>query len=269
MIMRQLSPGARTTAELLDLRGKVAIVTGGAMGIGQAIAFRLADAGSDIVIADLNDAAAEETASAITRAGGHAIAIRADASSVADAQEVVKQTVQRYGHLDTLVNNAGIFPMVSALELSESQWDRVLDINLKGAFFYAQAAAREMIAEGHEGAIVNIASVDGLHPTGFLAHYDASKGGLIMLTKSLAQELGPQRIRVNAVAPGGINTPGARSASPDTPSEEAANAFMQRIPLRREGEPDEIATAALFLASPAAAYITGSLLVVDGGYLVG
>lgn len=269
MTMRTVSPGGRSVSELLDLRDRVAIVTGGALGIGQAIAFRLAEAGANVVITDVNMEAANQTVDTITEAGGSAVAIRADASSVDDARQIVAEAKQRFGRVDYLVNNAGIYPMTPALELTEAQWDRVLDINLKGAFFYAQAVAREIIAEGHDGAIVNIASIDGIHPTGNLAHYDASKGGVIMVTKSLAKELGPQGVRVNAIAPGGITTPGASAGSTTAPTEEVMKAFMQRIPLRRMGNPDDIATTVLFLLSPASAYIAGGLVVVDGGYLVG
>lgn len=271
----QPTASTRTIDKLFDLQGKVAIVTGGALGVGQAIAYLLAEAGAAIVIADTNLEAAEATAATITQAGGRALAIRADVSNATDAQAIVISTATTYGRLDYLVNNAGIFPFAPVLELTEHQWDRVLDINLKGSFFFAQAAARQIVAEGHDGAIVNIASIDGLHPTGNLAHYDASKGGLIMLTKSLAKELGPKHIRVNAIAPGSINTPGARAAMSAVPAasveseQETSKAFLERIPLGRSGEPDDVATAALFLLSPAAAYITGSLLVVDGGYLVG
>lgn len=259
-------------AQLFDLRGKTAIVTGAALGIGQAIAQRLAEAGATVVIADVNIEAAQATAAAIVERGGQALALRADASSVADAQATVRQAAERFGHLDILVNNAGIFPFAPVLELTEAQWDRVLDLNLKGAFFFAQAAARQMVAQGNGGAIVNVASVDGLHPTGYLAHYDASKAGLIMVTKSLAKEIGPHAIRVNAIAPGGIQTPGVAAAAASVPQQELggeqATDAMAHIPLGRIGQPDEIATVALFLASPAASYMTGSLVVADGGYLL-
>lgn len=261
-------------AQLFDLRGKTAIVTGAALGIGQAIARRLAEAGATVVIADVNIEAAQATAAAIVERGGQALALRADASSAADAQSTVRQAAERFGHLDILVNNAGIFPFTPVLELTEAQWDRVLDLNLKGAFFFAQAAARQMVAQGtgRGGAIVNVASVDGLHPTGYLAHYDASKAGLIMVTKSLAKELGPHGIRVNAIAPGGIQTPGVAAAAASVPQQEAggeqATDAMTHIPLGRIGQPDEIATVALFLASPAASYMTGSVVVADGGYLL-
>lgn len=254
----------QSIADLFDLSGKVAVVTGGAMGIGQGIAFRLAQAGAAVMVTDLNHKAAHATVTQIRDGGGQAAAIVADAASFADAQRVVEETVSVFGRLDILVNNAGIFPFSSALEVTEELWGKVMDVNLKGLFFTAQAAAREMIWEGHGGKIVNIASIDALHPTGMLVHYDASKGGVVMVTKSLALELGPQNILVNAIAPGGIQTPGATGPAI---SEEMMKAFTARIPLKRMGVPDDIAKAVLFLASSMSDYMTGSVVVVDGGFL--
>jgi 2-deoxy-D-gluconate 3-dehydrogenase len=258
-------------SEMFDLTGKTAIVTGGAMGIGAAIAARLAEAGAAVVVADINHDAAGEVVARIEREGGVAIAVQADASNVEDAQRAVHEAARVFGHVDILVNDAGVFPFSPALELTEAQWDHVLDINLKGTFFYAQAAAKQMIAQQTPGVIVNIASIDGLHPTGLLAHYDASKGGVVMVTKSLAKELGAYHIRVNAIAPGGVNTPGVEHAAPPQTTAGATGAvedMMARIPMGRMGQPDEIALAALFLASPASSYMTGSLVVVDGGFLL-
>lgn len=261
-------------AQLFDLTGKAAIVTGGAMGIGRAIAFRLAEAGAAVAITDINAEASAETVSQIRDSGGRATAIRADASSPADAGMVAQTTMETFGRLDILVNNAGIFPFSPALQTSEELWDRVLDVNLKGAFFYSQAAAQKMVEAGHGGKIVNIASIDALHPTGNLAHYDASKAGLVMLTKALALEFAPHQILVNAIAPGAIQTPGAQAATgsltmPSAESvEQIAEAFVARIPLRRRGDPDDIAKVVLFLVSGAADYMTGSLVVVDGGFLL-
>jgi 2-deoxy-D-gluconate 3-dehydrogenase len=253
-------------AQLFDLTGKAAIVTGGAMGIGRGIALRLAEAGAAVLIADLKLDAAHATAEEIKATGGKAEAIQADASSAADARKVVEKSVSSFGRLDILVNNAGIYPFVPALQAKEETWDRVLAVNLKGVFLYAQAAAQQMVQAGQGGRIINIASIDALHPTGNLAHYDASKGGVLMLTKALAQEFGRHNITVNAIAPGGIETPGAQaSITPDTDM----SVFTARIPLGRQGTPDDVAKVALFLASGAADYITGDLIVVDGGYLVG
>jgi 2-deoxy-D-gluconate 3-dehydrogenase len=254
----------QSIAQLFDLTGKVAIVTGGAMGIGQGIAFRLAEAGAAVMIADVKLEAAEDTASQIRVEGGKAKAIKADASSVADAKRTVQETVRAFGRLDILVNNAGVYPFAPALEVTEALWDKVVDINLKGLFFYTQAAAQEMVNEDHAGKIINIASIDALHPTGNLVHYDASKGGVVMVTKALALEFGPRNISINAIAPGGIQTPGA--SSPST-SDEMIQAFAARIPMRRMGVPDDIAKVVLFLASGASDYMTGSVVVVDGGFL--
>jgi 2-dehydro-3-deoxy-D-gluconate 5-dehydrogenase len=254
----------QSIAQLFDLTGKVAIVTGGAMGIGQGIAFRLAEAGAAVMIADVNLEAAEDTASQIRVEGGKAKAIKADASSVADAKRTVQETVRAFGRLDILVNNAGVYPLAPALEVTEALWDKVMDINLKGLFFYTQAAAQEIVNEDHAGKIINIASIDALHPTGNLVHYDASKGGVVMVTKALALEFGPRNISINAIAPGGIQTPGA--SSPST-SDEMIQAFAARIPMRRMGVPDDIAKVVLFLASGASDYMTGSVVVVDGGFL--
>lgn len=261
-------------AQLYNLKGKSAIITGGALGIGQAIALRLAEAGARIMICDVNLNAANTTVEQIKTNGGQAMAMLADAASVSDAKRVSEITMTAFGGIDILVNNAGIFPFSPATQTTEELWDKVLGVNLKGAFFYSQAIAQKMIAANHGGKIIMIASIDALHPSGNLAHYDASKGGMLMLTQSLALEFGRHNINVNAIAPGGIQTPGAQSQAENIikatgmNSEQMAKGFLARIPLGRMGEPDDIAKAVLFLASPAADYMTGGLLVVDGGYLL-
>jgi len=262
---------AQTIAQLYDLTGKGALVTGAAAGIGRAIVSRLAEAGASVMIADIDLEAAEKAASGIAERGGRAQAIQADASSEADAGKAVQATVAAFGSLDILVNNAGIYPISPVLEITSEMWDRVLDINLKGVMLYSQAAAREMIRAGHGGKMVNIASMEGLHPREDLAHYTTSKAAVIMLTKAMALELATHNILINAVAPGGIVTPGAVAqgaalASSGKPMQEISDSFMSRLPLRRMGEPDDVARVVLFLTSGAADYMTGSVLLVDGGW---
>ncbi|MEQ1505438.1 MAG: SDR family NAD(P)-dependent oxidoreductase [Myxococcota bacterium] len=261
-------------SELLSLAGRAAIVTGGAKGIGRAIALRLAEAGAKVLITDVDETSAASVAAEINASGGTASSLRADEAILADGRGSVDACVERYGRVDVLVNNAGIFPARAALELTEEGWDRVFAVNLRGAFFTAQAAARRMIDANHGGVIVNIASIDAIHPTGSLVHYDASKAGMVMMTRSLALELGRHGIRVVAVAPGSVDTPGAAAAGAAIVAglglspEALMKGFLARVPLGRSGTPDEIATTVAFLASDAAAYVTGAALVVDGGYLV-
>lgn len=264
----------QTIAELFDLSGKGAVVTGGAMGIGRAIVFRLAEAGASVMIADLNLEAANQTAEEVRSRGAKAQAIHADVGSAADAKKVARGTVEAFGSLDILVNNAGIYPLVPLMRVTEEVWDRVLDVNLKGSFLYAQSAAEEMIKASRGGRIINIASIDALKPQEMGVHYNASKGGVVMLTKALALELAPHKILVNTVAPGGIITPGVEVANKEYSKATGIEAdilmqgFAQRIPLGHRGEPDDIAKVVLFLASGAADYMTGSFLLVDGGYLL-
>jgi 2-deoxy-D-gluconate 3-dehydrogenase len=263
-----------TIPQLFDLTGKGSIVTGGATGIGQAICFRLAEAGASVMIADIDQKSANQTLSQIKAKGGTAMAIRADVSSAADAKKAVQATLEAFGRLDILVNNAAIYPASPTLQITEETWDKVLDTNLKGTFLYSQAAAQEMIKAKRGGRIINIASASAMHASGFNAHYEASKAGMVMLTKSLALEFGPHNILVNAVAPATT-----RTHSQELVFEQAAsimglsaNQLMDglaaRTPLRRLGEPDDIAKVVLFLASAAADYMTGTLLVVDGGFLL-
>jgi 2-dehydro-3-deoxy-D-gluconate 5-dehydrogenase len=260
--------------QLFDLSGKSAIVTGGARGIGQAIAFRLAEAGAHVTVADIDVAAANQTVERIRLENGSAQAILADARSAEDAGRVVQATVEAFGGLDILVNNAGVFPLVPVLRVPEELWDRVIDINLKGVFLCSKAAGAVMAEAGKGGRIINLASIDALRPNGMAAHYNASKGGVLMLTKAMALELAPYRILVNAVSPGGITTPGTEKARQDVTKsmgvrqEDMLEAWIQRVPLKRMGDPDDVARVVLFLASGAADFITGANIVVDGGYLL-
>lgn len=263
----------KTIQEIFSLKGKVAIVTGGAKGIGQAIAIRLAEAGAHVAIADIDPKAAAETQALIEKLGGSARVIVDDAATIDDAAAVVKFAVDAFGRLDILVNNAGIFRFQSFVDLTPEMWDATININLKGAAFLAQAAAKQMIQQGEGGRIINISSIDAYHPTGNLSHYDASKGGLEMLTKSMARELAQFGILVNSIAPGGIATPGVASmmgaGTMDAETAKAVTAgFLATLPLKRMGEPEEIANMALFLASSAGSYCVGSSFVVDGGALI-
>jgi 2-deoxy-D-gluconate 3-dehydrogenase len=263
----------KTIAQIFDLTGKGAIVTGGGMGIGRAIVMRLAEAGAAVMIVDIDMDAAAKVAQRVKEKGGKAEAIKADIRSLADAKKVAEATVQAFGSLDILVNNAGIYPISKALDTTEELWDRVLDINLKGTFFFAQAAAREMMKAKRGGRIINLASIDAVHPMGDVSHYNASKGGVLSLTKALALEWAHEGIIVNAVAPGSIWTPGSekirvqQEAAGKDPME-MLKKFQTRWPMGRPGEPDDIAKVVLFYASEAVNYVTGTMLVVDGGYLL-
>ncbi len=264
----------QSISELFDLSGKGAIVTGGAMGIGKAITTRLAEAGANVMIADLDLDTANQTAEEITSLGnGKVQAVKADASSSADAKKVIQSTVDAFGSVDILVNNAGIYPLMPVMQVEEGMFDKVININLKGSFVYAQTVAAQMIEAGNGGKIINLASVDGMHPNGNATPYNASKGGVIMLTKALAVELARHKILVNAVAPGSIATPGTSNVAEQALADglslkDLGKAFHNRIPLERMGEPDDIAKVVLFLTSGASNYMTGDILLVDGGYML-
>jgi len=256
----------RPIPELVNLSGKTAIVTGGAMGIGYGIAYRLAEAGANVLIADRSKEAADEAAAKLAANGWRASAIATDVSDAAQVAQMTASAAATYGSLDILVNNAGIYPNVPMLQITEAQFDTIVAVNLKGVHLCTQAAAVQMIKQGASGCIINITSVDAIHPSMVgLATYDATKHGVWGYTKNTALELAPHRIRVNAIAPGGISTPGAGAGKV---SEDVLKPFIEKIPMKRLGEPDDIGTVALFLASDMARYMTGAQVVVDGGVLL-
>jgi 3-oxoacyl-[acyl-carrier protein] reductase len=245
----------------IDLTGKVAVITGAGRGIGAAIAGAFALAKADIVVADLNDESAQQTADRLSGLGRRALAVTADVGVPAQVSQLFDVVRGKFGRLDILVNNAGIWFRKPFLEISDSEWDLVLTTNLKGTFLCTQAATRIMMPQ-KQGCIINIVSHAGLfYSRGQGAHYAASKAGIIQLTRVLAFELGPFQIRINAIAPGGINTPASSSVN----TESTRNRESGSNPLGRRGEPEDIAHAALFLASPMASFVTGQTLVVNGG----
>lgn len=258
-------------AKLLDLSGKGAVVTGGAMGIGLGIATRLAEAGAKVLMADLDEGAASKSAEELTAKGYQAKTIKCDVSSEKDVEKMIETAVAEFDSLDILVNNAGIYPQVPLAKMTLDDFQRVINVNLRSVFLTTEYASRQMISQGHGGRIINITSIDAIHPSMVgLAHYDASKHGVWGFTKNVALELASHKIWVNAIAPGGIATPGvAKMPKPEgVDMEQVLKAFMAKIPMGRMGEPDDIGRVALFLASDMASYMTGEQIVVDGGVLL-
>lgn len=259
--------------ELLTLSGKTAIVTGGAMGIGYGIAYRLAEAGANVTIADLNPEAATQTATKLQVLGFKTLAVVTDVSKEEDVAKMVDETVRTFGSVDILVNNAGIYPSMLVMNMTPVDFDRVIAVNLRSVFLTTKKASEAMIKQGTGGKIINITSIDALHPSSAgLAHYDSSKHGVWGFTKNVALELAPHKIWVNAIAPGGIATPGvaesAKNMPPGVDMAQMMEAFMAKIPMKKMGEPDDIGKAALFLASDMSSYMTGTQIVVDGGVLL-
>jgi 3-oxoacyl-[acyl-carrier protein] reductase len=241
------------------LNGKIALVTGGAQGIGRAIALALAREGARVAISDINLEKAKETCREIEALGKEALAVGGSVAEAKDAEAMVEKTVEAFGGLDILVNNAGITRDGILLRMKEEDWDLVLDVNLKGAFHCTKASLRALIKR-KGGKIINIASVTGQMGNAGQANYAASKAGLLGLTKSAAREYASRNIQVNAVAPGFIDT----AMSQAIPQKER-EMLIKAIPMERLGTPEDIAEAVLFLASPASDYITGQVVNVNGG----
>ena len=248
------------------LAGKVAVVTGSSSGIGQSIAVRLASEGANIVVDyRSHPAGADVTRQQIEAAGSKALVVQADVSKLYDTQNLINQAWQQLGRCDILINNAGIEKGAEFWNVTEQDYDAVLDVNLKGAFFLAQAFVRRLRDAKRPGRIINISSVHEDMAFPHFATYCAAKGGLRMLTRDLAVELGPLNITINNIAPGAIATPINKSLLEDKPK---LDALLKNIPLGRMGTCDDVAALAAFLASDEASYITGSTYIVDGGLIV-
>lgn len=245
---------------MIDLTGKVSLITGGSRGIGKGIALKLAKAGSDIVLVDITEC--DETQSEIEKLGRRAISLKADVSNTEETKDVVEKALSEFGSVDILINNAGITRDNLLMKMSEEDWDSVLDINLKGSFNMSKALIRSMLKKKN-CSIINMASVVGVNGNAGQCNYSASKAGLIGFTKSLAKEVAKKNIRVNAVAPGFI-----KSDMTDKLSEKVIEEYLDNIPLGELGTIDDISNAVLFLASDMSRYMTGQVLVVDGGLFI-
>jgi len=255
----------KTLPKFADLKGKVAIVTGAAKGMGRADSIKLAGAGAKVVLCDIDVAGCQLVADEIKKMRGDSIVVKCDISKKSEIDNVVAETLKKFVKIDVLVNNAGIYPSEPFLQMSEQNFAKVIDVNLKGSFMMAQACAKEM-AKQKSGSIVNIASIAAIKGFPGLSHYCASKGGMVAMSKVMAIELAPLGIRVNVIDPGAIDTPGTHSMEMKA---EDKQAMVGGVPMKRWGSAEEIANAVLFLASSESSYMTGSTMVVDGGWVAG
>jgi len=253
---------------MANLKNKTALITGARRGMGRAHALVMAKYGAKVVVTDIDQKECQKVVEEIKKQGGQALALKLDVTKKQEVEEVIKKAVKEFGGLDILVNNAGIAEFKPFLAITEQEWDKTLDINLKGQFLCAQAAAIQMKKQG-SGVMVNIASVAmGQQGIGFsnIAHYCASKGGIAAMTEALAVELAQFNIRINCIAPGLIETPMIETVKSDP---KTFQAMLAQVPLRRAGKPEEVAELVAFLASDDSSYMTGSVVVIDGGWLAG
>jgi NAD(P)-dependent dehydrogenase (short-subunit alcohol dehydrogenase family) len=255
-----------------SLKGKVALVTGGSRGIGQAIAYGFAKAGARVAITSRKAQDLEATACEMTNIGCEVLVVPAHLGRIEETQRVVDLVMEKFGRIDILVNNAGASPaMASVLDSDERLWDTIMNLNLKGVYFMSQAAARVMKKQGG-GKIINVASIDGFNPEPFVSVYSISKAGVRQITRAFAMELARDNIQVNTIAPGPISTKMMNSHWQHLSPEEAQkqkDELCKHLPTCRIGEPDEIAGAAVYLASDASSYTTGTEIIIDGGLLLG
>jgi len=246
----------------MRVKDKVVIITGSGSGIGKETALLFSREGGKLVVADVNDKAGEETAEQIRKNGGDAFFAHLDVSNREQVKQVVKDTISKYGKIDVLINNAGIIQDALVVKMTEEQWDRVIDINLKGPFNCIQGVVEQMMIQG-SGVIINISSIVALYGNVGQTNYAATKSGLIGITKTLSKELGRKGIRVNAVAPGFIHTPMTASIP-----EKILDMMKEKTPLKRLGKPEDVANTLLFLSSDEASFINGAVISVDGGLIL-
>lgn len=262
-----------TALNSFDVEGQNVIITGGAMGIGLGIAERFVESGANVLLVDRDESAVRAAADGL-KGKGRSASLAVDVGADDAGALAVAKCVATFGSVTTLVNNAGIFPQIPMLEISPEVFDRVYRTNLRGLAFMSAAVGKRLIQQKTPGTIINIGSIDSVHPSMIgLAAYDSSKGGVLMFTRSFALEMAQHGVRVNAVLPGGVTTEGtsrplAGSKMTADQMKQMMDAFTQRIPMHRMGVPDDIAGAVIFLASSASSYITGASLVVDGGMLL-
>lgn len=258
--------------QLLNLKDKTAIVTGGSVGIGYGISNRLAEAGAKVMVVCRNAEEGEKAVQDLKKQGFTASTVQGDVSKEEDVKRAVKETVKQFGGVDILVNNAGIFPFIPLAQLTSEQFENVLDTNLKGVFLFIKYVSEQMIQQGRGGKIINVTSIDAIHPSMVgLASYDASKHAVWGFTKNVALELAKSNITVNAVAPGGIMTKGVatmQAGGKEVVVERNPEPPKMEVAMGRMGVPDDIGKVVLFLASDMSSYMTGSQIVVDGGYLL-
>lgn len=257
----------KTIPQLIDLSSKTAIVTGGSKGIGLGIVRRLHEAGANIMLADIDEESGHKVCNELSsKRQSSAYFQKTDVSKAHEVKALIKKSQEVFGKINIIVNNAGIFPFLPLSNLSEEDFDRIIAINLKGVYLCCKYASEAMKAQGDGGRIITITSIDALHPSmAGLATYDASKHGVWGFLKNIALELAEFNISVNAIAPGGIATPGVSEMNG---GKDPDPSVIRKIPFKRLGDPDEIGTVALFLASDMSSYLTGSQIVVDGGLLL-